>query len=413
MQPYGLLGLGRRLIGRAAVVAGVYAAVATVYIVLSDRLLELLVTDQHLLVEYGTIKGTVFVLVTALGLFATWTYLARREEGERRRRITAQQRLGELANAIPNPLLVLSPEGRHLEWNGALETLTGLGPERLSEATIADLAHADDLAAAAAALGRVVQTGRPDSVDARIITADGSARLYRWHGAAGHDADGRIDRVAVVGVDLTDLKAIQDELQQSVLRAQDLLRQTVAALTVAVEKRGAYTAGHEQRVTALSLAIADEMGLPSEEREGLQYAASLHDIGELAVPADILVRPALLTPSEREIVKSHSDHGYEILRSVSFPWPVADIIRQHHERLDGSGYPCGLKGGEIRREARIIAVADVVEAMCSHRPYRPALGKDAALAEIRDGRATRYDPAVVDACLTVWREGFEFPAVNV
>lgn len=413
MQPYGLLGLGRRLIGRAAVVAGVYAVVATVYIVLSDRLLGLLVKDSSRLVEYGTIKGTVFVLVTALGLFATWTYLARREEGERRRRITAQQRLGELANAIPNPLLVLSPEGRHLEWNGALETLTGLGPERLSEATIADLAHADDLAAAAAALRRVVQSGRPDSVDARIITADGSARLYRWHGAAGHDADGRIDRVAVVGVDLTDLKAIQDELQQSVLRAQDLLRQTVAALTVAVEKRGAYTAGHEQRVTALSLAIADEMGLPPEEREGLQYAASLHDIGELAVPADILVRPALLTPSEREIVKSHSDHGYEILRSVSFPWPVADIIRQHHERLDGSGYPCGLKGGEIRREARIIAVADVVEAMCSHRPYRPALGKDAALAEIRDGRATRYDPAVVDACLTVWREGFEFPAVNV
>ncbi|GHD53178.1 hypothetical protein GCM10017083_29570 [Thalassobaculum fulvum] len=413
MQPYGLLGLGRRLIGRAAVVAGVYAVVATVYIVLSDRLLGLLVKDSSRLVEYGTIKGTVFVLVTALGLFATWTYLARREEGERRRRITAQQRLGELANAIPNPLLVLSPEGRHLEWNGALETLTGLGPERLSEATIADLAHADDLAAAAAALGRVVQTGRPDSVDARIITADGSARLYRWHGAAGRDADGRIDRVAVVGVDLTDLKAIQDELQQSVLRAQHLLRQTVAALTVAVEKRGAYTAGHEQRVTALSLAIADEMGLPPEEREGLQYAASLHDIGELAVPADILVRPALLTPSEREIVKSHSDHGYEILRSVSFPWPVADIIRQHHERLDGSGYPCGLKGGEIRREARIIAVADVVEAMCSHRPYRPALGKDAALAEIRDGRATRYDPAVVDACLTVWREGFEFPAVNV
>ncbi len=403
----------RRPLGAAAVVAGTYAVVATAYIVLSDQLLGLLVSDPGLLVEYGTIKGTVFVLTTALGLFATWVYLSRREERERHRRISAQQRLGDLANAIPNPLLVLSPEGRHLEWNAALETLTGLPAERLAQATISDLAHPDDLDVAAAALGRVVQTGRPDSVDARIITADGSARLYRWHGAAVHDAEGRTDRIAVVGVDLTDLKAIQEELQQSVLRAKDLLRQTVGTLTVAVEKRGAYTAGHERRVTALSLAIADELGISAEEREGLEYAASLHDIGELAVPADILVRPSRLSPSEFEIVKSHAEHGYEILRSVSFPWPVADIIRQHHERFDGSGYPSGLKGEEIRREARIIAVADVVEAMCSHRPYRPALGKDAALAELRDGRASRYDPAVVDACLTVWREGFEFPAVIV
>lgn len=396
-----------------AIVAVAYAAAATVYIVLSDRMLGLLVSDPDLLIEYGTIKGTAFVVTTALGLFATWVYLARREEGERRRRITAQERLGELANAIPNPLMVLSADGRHLEWNAALEALTGLSAERLSEVTISDLTHPDDLPAAAAALGRVIQTGRPDSVDARIITADGSARLHRWHGAAVHDADGRTDRVAVVGVDLTDLKAIQEELQQSVLRAEELLRQTVGTLTVAVEKRGAYTAGHERRVTALSLAIADELGIPAKEREGLEYAASLHDIGELAVPADILVRPSRLTPSEFEIVKSHAEHGYEILRSVSFPWPVAYIIRQHHERFDGSGYPSGIKGKEIRREARIIAVADVVEAMCSHRPYRPALGKEAALAELREGRATRYDPVVVDACLTVWREGFEFPEVIV
>jgi len=398
-----------RPITTGAIVAVAYAAAATVYIVVSDRLLGLLVTDPETLVEYGTLKGTMFVITTAVGLFATWVYLARREERERHRRITAQERLGELANAIPNPLLVLSADGRHLEWNDALETLTGLSAERLAEATISDVAHPDDLPAAAAALGRVVQTGRPDSVDARIITADGSARLYRWHGAVVHDDDGRADRVAVVGVDLTDLKAIQEELQQSLLRAEDLLRQTVGTLTVAVEKRGAYTAGHEQRVTALSLAIADELGIPTEERKGLEYAASLHDIGELAVPADILVRPARLTPSEFEIVKTHAEHGSDILGSVSFPWPVADIIRQHHERFDGSGYPSGLKGNEIRKEARIIAVADVVEAMCSHRPYRPALGKEAALAELRDGRASRYDPAVVDACLTVWREGFQFP----
>ncbi|MBO6605191.1 MAG: HD-GYP domain-containing protein, partial [Roseicyclus sp.] len=158
----------------------------------------------------------------------------------------------------------------------------------------------------------------------------------------------------------------------------------------------------------LSLEIAREMGLSDDTCEGLEYGALLHDVGKLAVPTDILTRPGRLTDSEYDVVKSHAEHGYDILRSIDFPWPVADIIRQHHERLDGSGYPLGLKGDEICQEARIIGVADVVEAMWSHRPYRAGLGIDAALDELRAGSGTRYDADVVRACEAVIGRGFAF-----
>ncbi|MBK7903256.1 MAG: HD domain-containing protein [Proteobacteria bacterium] len=175
--------------------------------------------------------------------------------------------------------------------------------------------------------------------------------------------------------------------------------------------RDPYTAGHERRVAALAVAIAAELGLDSVVQEGLDVAGHLHDVGKVMVPSEILSKPGKLSPIEMQLVQGHCQAGYNILSSVDFPWPVADIILQHHERLDGSGYPGGLKGEAILRQARILAVADVVEAMSSHRPYRSGLGVTVALAEIERGSGTAYAQDVVEACLRLFREkNYRFPA---
>ncbi len=188
------------------------------------------------------------------------------------------------------------------------------------------------------------------------------------------------------------------------------MKNTVAAIARTLEMRDPYTAGHQQRVTQLALAISREMGLDEQVIEGLYFGAMIHDIGKIAVPAEILAKPTKLSHIEYQLIQAHPETGYEIVRDIDFPWPVAEMILQHHERLDGSGYPHGLKDGEIRLEARILAVADVVEAMSSHRPYRAGLGMEAALAEIERGSGLHFDPAVVAACVKVVRgNGMKLP----
>jgi putative nucleotidyltransferase with HDIG domain len=185
---------------------------------------------------------------------------------------------------------------------------------------------------------------------------------------------------------------------------KETLSDTIRAIALTVEKRDPYTAGHQNKVADLCAAIGRELGLPAERIEGMRLAALIHDIGKIYVPAEILNRPGRLTPAEFEIIKSHPGVGYDIVKDVKFPWPVGDMIVQHHERLDGSGYPRGLKGEAIILEARILAVADAVEAMAAHRPYRPAHGIEAAPEEIERHRGERYDPAAVDACARLFRE---------
>lgn len=213
-------------------------------------------------------------------------------------------------------------------------------------------------------------------------------------------------KIAAIGVaqDISERKQAQEQIRTYIRQLETSMHSTVKAVSTMVEMRDPYTSGHERRVGELAAQIAAELGLPSERCQGIRLIGEVHDIGKIGVPAEILSKPARLTHNEFEIIKTHSEHGYEILKGVEFPWPVADAIRQHHERLDGSGYPLGLKGEEIILEARILAVADVVESMSSHRPYRPALGVDAALNEVIKGRGVRYDPQVVDACARLLRE---------
>ncbi|MDD3763114.1 MAG: PAS domain S-box protein [Nevskiales bacterium] len=182
------------------------------------------------------------------------------------------------------------------------------------------------------------------------------------------------------------------------------LEQSIGAIADTVEARDPYTAGHQRSVSSLAVAIAQNLGLDGERIHGLQLAATVHDLGKIRIPADILAKPGRLSDVERLLIQTHPESGYEILRGIEFPWPIAEIVRQHHEKPDGSGYPRGLKGDQILLEARILSVADVVEAMTAHRPYRPSLGIEAALSEIEQGRGTRYDTRVADVCLRLFRE---------
>lgn len=194
-----------------------------------------------------------------------------------------------------------------------------------------------------------------------------------------------------------------EELQASYERTRMILEGTVLAMSRIVESRDPYTAGHEQQVARIACVISEKMLLPADRVDAIRVAGQLHDIGKIAVPSEILTKPGRLSPLEMEMVKTHCRNAYDILKAIEFPYPVAKIILQHHERLDGSGYPQGLKGEEILLEARIIAVADVIEAISSHRPYRPAKDVDVAMTEITDHRGTLYDANVVDAALDIYR----------
>ena len=199
------------------------------------------------------------------------------------------------------------------------------------------------------------------------------------------------------------------ERKKNVQKLQEALNKTIEAISLMIEMRDPYTAGHEKHVARLACAIAKEIGFSEDQIEGIRVSAFLHDIGKIVVPSETLSKPAKLNEYEMGIVKTHALAGFDIVKSIEFPWPVSQAILQHHERLNGSGYPNGLKGEEIALDARILAVADVVEAMINHRPYRPALGIDKAMEEITQGRGVLYDAHVVDACVKLFTEkGFQF-----
>jgi PAS domain S-box-containing protein len=217
-----------------------------------------------------------------------------------------------------------------------------------------------------------------------------------------------LDTVAERLGEIAKRKRTEETLQQSYDKLQKAMVGIIEAMALTVEERDPYTAGHQRRVTNIALAIAEELGLSEDQKDGLQKAGLIHDQGKISIPFDILSKPGRLNEIEFQLIKKHPVVGYHILKDIEFPWPVARIVLQHHERINGSGYPNGLKAEDITIEAKILAVADVVEAMASHRPYRAALGIEKALEEIKLNRKTLYEPDVVDVCLRLFNErGFK------
>ncbi len=226
--------------------------------------------------------------------------------------------------------------------------------------------------------------------------------------------EGITTHFVAVKVDITGRKQTEKELKDALDKLRKTLGGTIQALAATVETRDPYTAGHQKRVADLSRAIAKEMGLSLDRVEGIRMAGTIHDIGKICVPAEILSKPGKISESEFNIIRTHSQAGYDILKDIEFPWPIAEMVLQHQERMDGSGYPNGLKGDQIIIGARILAVADVVEAMSSHRPYRASLGIDNALEEISKNKGVFYDPDVVDACLKIFREkGYQIKKIEI
>ncbi|RJR33837.1 MAG: HD domain-containing protein [Deltaproteobacteria bacterium] len=200
------------------------------------------------------------------------------------------------------------------------------------------------------------------------------------------------------------LKRVIAKLSKAEREVRSSLQGIIHVISMIIETRDPYTAGHQRNVAEISRAIAQRMDLPEERIEGIVLAATVHDLGKISIPAETLSKPTKLNDFEMSLIRFHPQSGYEILKMVDFPWPIAEMVRQHHERIDGSGYPQGLSGEDILLEARIIGVADVVDAMCSHRPYRPALGIDKALVELLRNNGTLYDPPVVEACMNYFED---------
>jgi len=258
--------------------------------------------------------------------------------------------------------------------------------------------------------GQLVSTGQPLFHQNPILTKEGEKLLVEWHEIPVFKENTELDYFFGFGIDITEQTKMERELKESFAKLRLGLRSTVRAIAETVEARDPYTAGHQRRVSDLGRAIATEMKLLKDKIDGIRTAGTLHDVGKISIPVEILSKPAKLTDLEFGIIKTHPQSGYDILKNIDFPWPVARMILEHHELIDGSGYPNGLTGDELLIESKILVVADVVEAMASHRPYRPAWGIDIALEEIRKNKDVLYDPNVVDACLRLFdKKGYKLP----
>ncbi len=307
-------------------------------------------------------------------------------------------------DAMSDSVCVLDRDGHVLRCNAATAAITGLESERVAGASCHEVFHAHGAVVAGCPRERALRSGRAET---SVIEQDG--RWLRVSFDPLKDAsDGSVIGGMHVVSDITELKKVEQQLVQSAAEQAAVTEGVIEAIARTVEVRDPYTAGHQRRVADLAEAIARKLGYDEERAAGLRVAATLHDVGKIVIPAEILVKPGRLSAMEFELIKGHAKAGYDILAAIAFPWPVADVALQHHERLDGSGYPQGLGDGEILEEARIVAVADVVEAMSSHRPYRPALGIDSALGEIEVNSGRLYDPAAGAACLALFKEGFRF-----
>ena len=331
--------------------------------------------------------------------------IEKREKVERvlrkkRQFLTATQLIAHIGN------WVWDLKKNKLNWSDEIYRIFGLSPEKFGANNEAFLntVHPDDRELVKKAVDEALYTKQAYSIDHRIVLPDGTERIVHEQAEVRFDGNGNPVKMIGTVQDITDLRRTGNKLEDTLSKLHKIIDGIIFAMGKVIETRDPYTAGHQRRTTSFAFKIAEEMKLSEDIIQGIQISGLIHDIGKIAVPSEILTKPGKLTEIEFELIKIHPQVGYDILKTIDFPWPVADIVLQHHERIDGSGYPNGLTGKDILIEARIIVVADVVEPMMSHRPYRPALGIHRAFEEISMNSGVHYDQEVVEAAFKVFTE---------
>jgi len=319
--------------------------------------------------------------------------------------LESEERYRNILENIEECYFELDLAGNFTFFNDALCRMTGYSPKELMGMNNRRYTAPETAQQLYQTFKKVYTTGTPATIENyEVIQKNGAVRINDVSASLLLDSSGKPIGFRGVARDVTEHRKRERELKESYENVQHMLEETVRTLAFTVEVRDPYTAGHQRRVAQLADAISRKMGLPLEEAMGVRMAALIHDVGKVQIPGEILSKPGPLSPDEMDLVRTHPSVGSSILKEIEFPWPISDIVLQHHGRLDGSGYPQGINGEEMSTEAKIIAVADVVEAMVSHRPYRSALGLDKAVEEISNNKGTLYDTEVVEACLSLLTE---------
>ncbi len=398
------------LIQALEVALTVLATIAAFYLGVRYDVVDVLATFSSRIgfpVDVAEFGPGMFVLSCGLGLMSVRRWkeaVDARRSLERTRNVLAdsESRYRSLVEVAPAPILLVDSLLRIIFANeAALRLVRASDRASLEGLPLTQIVHQDSLSRVKERTAALLSGERLPAEEIRLRRLDGTDVVVQLLSVPvtieGSPA------IQSVLLDITHLTEMADALQQACI-------DTVEAMARLAETRDPYTAGHQARVSKIAMAMARHMGLPDAAVQAVRIAGIVHDIGKINVPVEILSKPGGLTDVEFALIQAHAELGYEILRPIEFPWPVADLVRQHHERLDGSGYPQGLTDGQILLGSRILAVADTIEAVASDRPYRAALGLDSALGVIRDGSGTIFDPACVEACEAVAPQILAIPA---
>ncbi|MBI4804229.1 MAG: PAS domain S-box protein [Desulfovibrio sp.] len=323
---------------------------------------------------------------------------------EQKRQVEEIERLALIVDSSDDAIISISLKKRVMSWNRGAERIYGYKSYNIIESSIMKIVP-DSVVEDFTHIMSEVVSGKSFSRYETINCHEDGHLFPVSVTLSPLTSQGEISGVTMVSRDISTRRQAEEELTISHRRLKSMMYETVESLSTAHEKRDLYTSGHQRIVSMISCCIADEMNLPHDQIESLRIAGLLHDIGKVCIPMAILSKPSVLSPEEMALMKKHPEAGYEIVKNIPFAWPVSDIILQHHERMDGSGYPRGISGKDILLGARILAVADVLEAMSAHRPYRPAMGLEAALNEIAENAGVKYDQDVCNAALKLFDEG--------
>ena len=396
-------------VGSTVRIVFVYAVVAGAWILASDMLSRAWTVDPDLLTTVAIAKGVLFVVVTSALLFVQIRGDLMRLQASGDRLRESERRFRRVVDVSPVPMTMSDADGNVTLTNEAFVKLLGYTQDDIP--TVSEWwpkAYPDPEVRRRMVDAWSSETERSAKADdaftpmeARIRCKDGTERVMLLSSAS---LDSASSEQVVVFYDITEREQAEEAVLRSNERLEQVLKSVIVLIGKVVEARDPYTQGHEEGVARIGRLIAEEMGLPADVVEGVEVAGLVHDVGKLGIPAEILTKPGKLGEVEYELIREHSQQGYDILKHIDFDWPVAESVLQHHERMDGSGYPSGLAGDGISVTARILMVADVIEAMAAHRPYRPALGLDAAMDEIT-GHPEKYDQQVVSACVRLHEAG--------